>query len=42
MCVNKILLKTAYKNSHLSILHTMSMGQHFWAILGAIDKRSKE
>ena len=25
MFVNKILLKTAYKNNHLSILHTMSM-----------------
>ena len=51
MCVNKIKLKTAYKNNHLSIhcntflnLHTMTMGQHFLAILGVIanDKRRKE
>ena len=50
MCVNKIKLKTAYKNNHLSMsctflkLHTMTIGQHFLAILGAlaVDKRRKE
>ena len=40
MYVNKILLKTAYKNNHLSKiqsflkLHSMSMGQHSLVILG--------
>ena len=52
MCVNKIKLKTAYKNNHLSIkhsnkLHTMAMGQHFLAIgegggVLANDKHRKE
>ena len=49
MCVNRIKLKTANKkqpfehNTGLK-LHTMTMGQHFWAILGAlaVDKRRKE
>ena len=49
MCVNKIKLKTAYKkqpfehNTFLK-LHTITMGQHFLAILGAlaVDKRRKE
>ena len=48
MCVNKIKLKTAYKktfehNTFLK-LHTMTMGQHFLAILGAlaVNKRRKE
>ena len=49
MCVNRIKLKTAYKRQpfeHYTFLklHTMTMGQHFLAILGAIavDKRHKE
>ena len=48
MCVIKIKLKTAIKqpfehNTFLK-LHTMTMGQHFLAILGAlaVDKRRKE
>ena len=44
MCVN-IKLKTAYKNNNTFLkLHTMTIGQHFLAILGAlaVDKRRKE
>ena len=49
MCVNKIKLKTAYRKQpfeHCTFLklHTMTMGQHFVAVLGAlaVDKRRKE
>ena len=48
MCVNKILLKTTYKqpfeyNTFLNV-HTLSMGHHFLVILGvlAVDKCRKE
>ena len=44
MCVN-INMKTAYKNKKTFLkLHTMTIGQHFFAILGAlaVDKRRKE
>ena len=49
MCVNKTKLKTAHKKQPFEFntflkLHTMTMGQHFLAILGllAVDKRRKE
>ena len=44
MCVNKIKLKTAFEHNKFFKLHTMTMGQHFLAILGvlAVDKRCKE
>ena len=44
MCVN-IKLKTAYKKNNTFVkLHTMTIGQHFLAILGtlAVEKRRKE
>ena len=44
MCVN-IKFKTAYKNNKTFLkLHTMTIGQHFLAILGAlaVDKRRKK
>ena len=44
MCVN-INLKTAYKNNNTFLkLHSMTIGQKFLAILGAlaVDKRHKE
>ena len=49
MCVNKIKLKTAYKNNHLSTLYILKIthyddGTAFLAILGVLanDKRRKE
>ena len=48
MCVNKIKFENCYKNNHLRItflkLHTMTMGQQFLSILGAlaVDKIRKE
>ena len=48
MCVNKIklklLLKQPFEHNTFLKLHTMTMGQHFWVILGelAVDKRRKE
>ena len=47
MRVNKIKLKTAYKNNHLSIftflkLHTMKMGQHFLGHLLLINVVSND
>ena len=45
MCVNKVLLETAYKNNHVGIthsffkLHAMSMGQHFWVTFGYLNRQ---